>query len=237
MIIRIAWYVLLAVIAVVSFGVQLDRQSMVQRELAAHVPEAFRGVAQQRLADRALRSGQHEEALELARELVRERPMPAENLMLLGQTQIAAGQPVQGIATVEAATARGWRVVPAQLAVAEAAMEVENYPAAADRLAAVIAIGSEDANGKLLFQRLLASPAGRDAMAARLAGNGSWQRRFARFALETTPAADIWQTMLAAEELGAPMHCEDLSLVLRQIERTLVAETETVPELPQRCAQ
>ncbi len=110
-------------------------------------------------------------------------------------------------------------------------MATGNHPAAADRLAAVIALGSEDPNGRLVLQSMLAVPEGRQAMADRLATDGNWRPRFVRYAIDALPAMDIWLTLEATEEAGAPLPCTDL----QQVHRRLLRENGDAPPMPARC--
>ena len=225
------WCLLLAGLAYVSFAVQMDRQSMVQPAFADAVPAGFHSASAIGIAQEALQSGTPEVALGHAQRLVSDRPMPADHLMLLGQAQLAAGQAEQGVASIETAARRGWRVVPAQLAVADAAIAQGNYAAAANRLAAAMAVRHESPAIPALLQQMHASAEGRAAMSAALAGEGYWQRSYAAYALISMSPLVVWDTMMAAEAQGAVLRCIDLELVQRSF-RSL---PQSAPDLPERC--
>lgn len=227
---RVAWWAFLLVVAILTWGVQLDRQSQIQPQISSHVPEPLRDVAQMRFAQAAVRNGQPD-ALEEARELIRRRPIPAESLEVLARAQLAAGQPDRAIATFEAASSRGWRVQSVQLAVAGAAIDAGNYEAAADRLAAVLAVNRAAPDFYPVLNHLLETPDGRSAMADKLAGEGHWQSRFTRQAASAADPADFWLVLAEAARRGAQLACADYNLAAKG----LIAQGQTAPSPPGRC--
>ncbi|MAY20103.1 MAG: hypothetical protein CL955_05750, partial [Erythrobacteraceae bacterium] len=74
---------MLAGIAIVTAGLQLDRQARKTPAMAQSVPEIVRSSAQLPVAAGALSSDNPQYALAEAERLIRRRPMPAEHLRLL----------------------------------------------------------------------------------------------------------------------------------------------------------
>lgn len=80
---RIMWIAALLALGLITALAQVDRSSRFDPVLAHAVPAPFRGFAQASLAGQAVAAGSGAAAADLARDLVRVRPMPAENLALL----------------------------------------------------------------------------------------------------------------------------------------------------------
>lgn len=226
----IVWLGLMAT-AVMCFIVQVDRQSLAQPQLAAIVPDWLGGAAKAYRAEAALQAGNGAEGLELARELVRARPMPAEHLTLLAQAQVLSDETDAGIATMQAATTRGWRVPPVQLAVAQGAFQIGEYGTAADRLAAIMAVGADNEMSGQLLGQVLAQGEGRAAFAAKLGGEGYWQARFFRSAITAADPQDLLETMLMAEGNGFETPCDNYQGLLRELSE----EQANAVTLPERC--
>lgn len=227
---RVIYWLALLVTVVMCFIVQIDRQALVQPQLAEIVPDWLGGAAKEHRAEAALQTGNDSEGLELAGELMRSRPMPAEHLALLAQAQILSDNSDAGIATLQTAAARGWRVPPVQLAVAQGAIQIGEYGTAADRLAATIAVGAQNELSSQLIAQMLARPEGRAAFAERLGGEGYWQLRFFRSARAAAPQ-DLMETLLKAEDFGFESPCRNYEILLRELSE----EQASAGKLPGRC--
>lgn len=228
---RILFWLALVATAVMCFIVQIDRQALVQPQLATIVPDWIGGAAKEHRVEAALQAGNDREGLELARELVRSRPMPSEHLTMLAQAQILTGETDAGVATMQAATARGWRVPALQLAVAQGALQIGEYGTAADRLAAIIALGAHNEISASLLAQVLARPEGRAAFAERLSGEGYWQLRFFRAARYAAAPQDLMETLLMAEDHGFETPCQNYEI----LRRALSEEQANAAKLPGRC--
>lgn len=208
---RLVWIAVLAALGVVTTFAQLDRSSRFSPGLAPLVPAMFRGFAQQKLTEYALLSHDDEQALRLARGLVRVRPLPAENLSLLSQAAVRAGDADLAYAALEAAGGRGWREPASQLAMAHAALLVENWDGASQRIVALIAVGKLER--ELIDPLLLALTShegGRAAMSRRLAEQGHWQANFVPLAANRMPPQDYADMLERALALDAPLDCSGL---------------------------
>jgi hypothetical protein len=220
MIIRVGWISALIALALVTTFAQMDRSSRFNPALAPLVPQPFRGFAQARLTEMAVQAQDGQRAQELARELVRVRPIPAENLTLLSQANLLAGDVDGGLGALELAGTRGWREPFSQRAMAQAALLVGNVEAASQRIAALMATGRlEAAEIDQLLVALTTTPEGRAALAARLAEGGHWQRNFVgRGRVMIGPEAYV-DTIVRAQAIGARLDCRNLATAVEALRR------------------
>ena len=160
---------MLLALAVVAIFAQIDRQSRRDPHLAAFVPDAMAGFALQQRSVAAIPADDPEKALDLARKLVRKRPIPAEHLATLSVAQLQAGEAEQSLQTIQLAAQRGWRNSPAQETVLRLAVEAGDYETASYRLAALWLVDRgnprlgelsklvlSDQEGRATFSKLLA---------------------------------------------------------------------------------
>ncbi|MHA7820237.1 MAG: hypothetical protein ACX930_11375 [Erythrobacter sp.] len=180
---RILWLAALAAVAMVTVGVQLDRQARTAHTLAASVPEPFRSSAQLPYAAYTLAGDNPELALAEAEKLVRRRPLPAEHLRLLSQAQFAAGRLEEGTITIQYAAQRGWRDPLSQEAMLRLAIYAGDSPEAARRYAALfLRRDTKDALLKEVGPAVLAEPggAGRQTLIEIVGGGERWHNTFLR---------------------------------------------------------
>ena len=187
---RIVWLVLIAAIATVTAGVQLDREARYHPSIAGAVPEPFRAFAQEHRVAQAARSGNSEETLAQAAKLVARRPMPASHLRSLSAAQIEAGQLEEAAVSIQLAARRGWRDQPTQKAMLELALAAGDETEAARRFAALFV---RRANGADFLKPLAArvfAPANdtaRSEFARIVAGAERWHPIFLRKAPAALP--------------------------------------------------
>lgn len=180
---RILWLAALAGVAVVTVGVQLDRQARTTYALAESVPEPFRSSAQLPYAAYTLAGDNPARALEEVEKLVRRRPLPAEHLRLLSQAQFAAGQLEESTITIQYAAQRGWRDPLSQEAMLRLAIYAGNAPEAARRYAALfLRRDTKDALLEEVGPAVLAEPggAGRQTLIEIVGGGERWHNTFLR---------------------------------------------------------
>ena len=134
---RLIWFAILLGVAVVTLGVQLDRQSRKSPELAPQVPELFRSSAQPRVTAIAIDSGAPGLGVAEAQKLVRRRPLPARHLRLLAQAHFAAGNNEASALAIQYAAQRGWRDRLSQEAMMQIALAAGDREEAARRYAAL----------------------------------------------------------------------------------------------------
>ena len=207
---RLVWWSALAVVALVTLAAQLDRSARFSPSLAPLVPQAFAGFAAERTAQRAVLSQEPEVALASTRALIAVRPLPSEHLSLLAQAQIRAGEEQAAIATLQAATKRGWRDPLAQLAAAQAAVADGAHEAAALRLQALFATGKMPDQSIATLALLLASQGGREAFAKRLVEGARWPANLLNPASFAIAPSDLAPTLVLAREKGAHFDCNAL---------------------------
>jgi len=177
---RLAWYSVLAAIGVAAIFTQLDRYARFEPAGAVLVPAPMRGFAQRQLAVQAIAQGDGVRGTELARDLLRKRPLPAEHLTLFAQAATVDGDQELAVRAIVLSAGRGWRDPVPQEITAEIALADGDYAVAADRIAALWSSGEENERLDDLSGRLLASNAGMQAMARRYGEEGRWQRPFRR---------------------------------------------------------
>lgn len=215
MIARILWLALLAGLAVVATGVQLDRQSRKTPALASSVPEPFRSTAQLPIAVYALGGDNPDYALAEAEQLVRRRPLPAEHLRVLAQAQFAAGKTSESALTIQYAAQRGWRDPLAQEAMLRLALEAGDAPEAARRYAALfLRRDTEDALLEELGRNVLAEPggAGRQTLIEIVGGGERWHDQFLRRGARVMPPDAFAEIVASTAKAGSKYDCR----VLRQ---------------------
>lgn len=208
--IRWVWWLALAALAIVATCAQLDRASQTRPELSLFVPAPFRSFAQVPATLIALASEDPAKAQSEARRLVVRRPMPAEHVFALAMAELRNGRPEPFANAFRAASTRGWRFGPLQVAAAQAAIDVGDAVGAANRIAALWAAEPENPSLPLLTKRLLQLPGGSDAFATRLAGTNVWQDRFLTQITVLAQAPDAMRLITRARALGARFDCAAL---------------------------
>lgn len=176
------WLFALGFIAAITVFAQVDRQSRISPEVARYVPEVFASFAQRHATAQDLLDRNPETATEVARGLVANRPMPAENLRMYAQARALAGDEQQAVAAIVQAAQRGWRDEPTQRAMLEIALEAGDRREAARRLAALWALSQDRALLEPLANRVLVQEDAREEMARLLAEEPRWQAGFDRLA-------------------------------------------------------
>ena len=211
MIVRIVWVGIVLVLALITTGVQLDRQARYSAPFATMVPEPFRAFAQARIASNAVVSEDTVQGLAEAERLVVRRPYPAEHLRLLATAQFEAEQTEASGVTVQLAARRGWRDTLAQQAMLELALAAGDDAEAARRYAALL-LNSETQNELLteLGTRTFSQPQGaaRITLAEIVAGGDRWHEYFLRRGVRVLPAdafAEIVTTAHQTTHFDCPM--------------------------------
>lgn len=135
---RIIWIAALLGLALLTIGLQFDKQSERNPELAPLVPEALRNFAQTKIAARAAAGTDPAAALRETERLIRRRPIPAEYLTLRAVAQGKAGKAEEAGLAIQIAGQRGWRDPIAQEAVLRLALDAGDQAEAARRYAALL---------------------------------------------------------------------------------------------------
>lgn len=135
---RLFWWAALACLGIVTAGLQLDKQSEVNPELARLVPAPFRNFAQTHKAANAAKGNEPAIAVAEAERLVQRRPLPAEYLTLLAVAQARAGKQQNAAMTIQVAGQRGWRDPVAQEALLRLALSAGDQAEAARRYTALL---------------------------------------------------------------------------------------------------
>ncbi|BDI59519.1 hypothetical protein [Qipengyuania nanhaisediminis] len=222
MIAGINWRLALLAIAIVTAGVQLDRQSGKTLGLASEVPEPVRSVAQRPIAALALDSDDPDRMLVEARRLVERRPIPAEHLRILAQAQFAAGDAQSSALTIQYAAQRGWREPLAQETLLRLALDAGDAAEAAKRYAALfLRRNTEDALLEELGTAVLAEPGGegRRTLTGIVSGGTRWHNQFLQRGARVMPADAFIEIVRETSENGTRFDCEALSLASKTLAR------------------
>lgn len=217
--IRALSWLILAALAVVAVGAELDRASYERAELAPLVPRPFRSFAQPTLTMLALITSDPAVAKNEAQLLVRRRPMPAEHLYMLALADQRAGDAKDAAAASLLATERGWRARPVQIAAARSALAKGQVEAAANRVAALWALQPGDPVVPELTGALLAQRQGPEAFAARMAATRVWQNAALTSLGSMTSAEVARHTISLALADGAHFQCGLLTAANAQFVR------------------
>lgn len=217
--IRIAWYALAAMLALVATGVELDRQSRRDPALAVSVPRPFRSFAQERIVFDKLGSDDSATALDEAERLIRRRPIPAENLFLLAAANGAAGNAEAGVYALGLSAERGWRVRQVQLAMIGDALQRGEADNAAARLLALWSTGADDGVLEQATRAVLAAPDGPEAFGRILAKSRFSQNAVLRKSLRYTSPGNFARMVHAALLAGAGFDCPKIQSLAEILSR------------------
>jgi hypothetical protein len=228
---RWIWRVALALVAVIAIGAELDRASYLHPELAVVVPKPLRSFAQPTNAVLALATGDNAAAQEEARRLVRRRPIPAEHLFTLALAEVRNGHQRAFADAFRAASTRGWRYPPLQVAAAQAALASGDVKAAANRVAALWAEDADNPSVVTLTKALLEAPGGPEALAVPLAHTRVWSANFITRVPRIASPANAARTIASARRAGAQFDCRSLE----QFDRTIALHDESVPPQAPGC--
>lgn len=180
---RIAWGVLLAALALAAVMAHFGRAT----------PAA---------AARALEAGEDPLALAEARDLVARRPVPADHLLLLATAELRTGDRKGFEQAFRLATTRGWRNEAVQLVAARSALAQGDATAAANRIAALWALGGSANELPRMTRELLALPGGPEALGTQLGRTRVWQATFLQRAPEFGTPDAIARLKAAAKASG-----------------------------------
>ncbi len=207
--VRIGVWAVLLVIAVVTAGLQIDRQTRVSPQLFALVPDLFKSQALMAETDAAIARKLSGNAA-LARQLVERRPVPAESLVLLSLSAVQEGENDLADASMTLAASRGWRVPLANLLALAGAYAARDYDAAILRLAALNRLRPGDDMVDQGVRTITASPEGRDALAA-YAGRDPAMANAVLAAISKEIDPDVMMEMIVrTREAGAQFDCGNL---------------------------
>ena len=168
---RLAWFALLAIVAVISAGVECDREFRYEIRNSALVPDIFSSFALASQASAQVENGDPDQALATASQLVERRPIPAENLRILTMAAFRDGKPQLAGKAFVLASSRGWRDVTTQSLAFKAAVAMNDWQSACLRLMAMLNDGAPVELVRASLQTQLHSADGRAALASWLREN------------------------------------------------------------------
>lgn len=226
---RILWTVSLIGIGMITAALQIDRQSETDNALAPVVPSLLRNYAQRVVAAEAVQAKDGATALREARELVRRRPMPAENLTILSVAQAKTADLQAAGLTIQLAGKHGWRDTFAQEAVLRFALDAGDKPEAARRYAALFRDNATP-NEKLIA---LAGPVlgeargpGQEAFATVIAGARVWHSQFLQRGAQVLPTPVFGEVIGLAIERNARFPCGELTATIAALRQRDAAAAE-----------
>lgn len=236
MIASILWRVVLAAIAIVTIGVQLDRQTQRSPALSPQVPELFRSSAQFPVTAYALAGDDPQAALAEAERLVRRRPLPAEHLRALAQAQIAAEAYAEGTLSIQYAAQRGWRDPLAQESMLRLAIDAGDSDEAARRYAALfLRRDTQDSLLEELGPSVLAESGGlgRQTLITIVGGGDRWHNQFLNRGARVMPPDAFVEIIRSTTQSGTRYDCDILEQVtkaLGQRDEAAGSELEAITE-------
>lgn len=186
--IRIIWGALLLVIAAITIGAQLDRQTRLSPNLAQTVPDPFRSFSQAHIVSAAMAAGPSAGAISQAEQLVRLRPMDAGHLRLLAQAQLAQNPTATGEQTLQLAGKLGWRDRATQYGMLRLALAAGDDREAARRLAAIWALSADREEMAALAPAILKQGNARTEFLRLLDADPRWETKAMREAPIILPA-------------------------------------------------
>jgi hypothetical protein len=172
-------------------------------------------------------------ALAAAEELVRRRPLPAENLTLLAAAQAKAGDAERAGFSIKLAAQRGWRDPVVQETVLRLALAAGDKAEAARHYGALFR--REENNDALLIELgplVLGEPggSGRSSLVGIIAGAERWHKLFLQRGARVMPADAFAEVLTAAAARGARFGCEPLKTAAEGVrQRDAVAAARIVP--------
>jgi hypothetical protein len=217
--------------AVVTIGLQLDKQSEVTPALAPLVPAPLRNYAQTQITAQAATSEDTARALAEAQTLVARRPVPAEYLSLLAVAQAKAGQAEQSGLTIQIAGQRGWREPVAQEAVLRLALNAGDTAEAARRYAALfLRAGTPDALLIELGPQIFDTPGGpaEQTLVDIVAGGERWHNQFLRRGAAVMPPAAFSAVTRETMDRGARYDCALLAQAVKTLSRRDAGASQTL---------
>jgi len=222
MIPRALWYLGLALIAVITTGLQLDKQAHRSPDFAHVVPEPFRAFAQAWIAEDALAGADAQAALEAAQVLVARRPVPAEHLTLLALAQLKAGDSRKASQSIQLSAQRGWREITAQETLARLALEAGNGAEASRRYIALLVQSRVPDEMLLDLGPLVFAPGAdeaRSTMAEIISGSVRWTGLLLARGPRVMPPDAFADVMRRSIARGAVYDCGDFERAVRILAR------------------
>lgn len=128
---------------------------------------------------------------------------------MLASVQFTEGNTEQGLHTIQLAAQRGWREPLAQEARLRLALSAGDGPEAANRLAALWAMGADQKKLLQLSPAVLSDQAARHRFAEFLAQEAQWEHAFIRRAPQMLDAAIMLDVVARANGMGRGFACED----------------------------
>lgn len=231
MLARIIWASGIAILALLTAQLQIDRQSAREPRYVRFVMEPFRANAQFIMTARALYRQETDTALAEARKLVARRPVPAEHLTLLAGAYSQGGDIPPASLAVQYAAQRGWRDPIAQESRLRLALEAGDKPEAARRFVALLVAGPGDPAliielGEAIFGA--PSPDAEAVLVDLISETDRWHPVFLRRGPAAIPAAAF--ARITAESLArkTPFDCKLLGSAITQIARRDAAAGEAL---------
>lgn len=213
---RILWVGLVAMLALVTAQLQLDRQAAREPAYAHYVLDPFRANAQPAITADAINNQDPATALYEARKLVGRRPVPAQHLTLLAEALYQNDAVEPASRAVQLAAERGWRDPVAQQVRLGLAMEAGDKAEAARRFVALLVLQSGDrsnmaAVGTAIFGST--APEAENAVVDLLSGTERWHIAFLRRGAATIPPGPFARIVIASLSRKAPLDCKILAEV------------------------
>ncbi|QDK31503.1 hypothetical protein DM450_01525 [Sphingomonas sp. IC081] len=208
---KLVWFSLWVTVAIAAVGGEMDREARYNEPLAVYVPPLFRGFALEVLARRDFARGDNAAGLQLAREMVARRPIPAEGMAMIAQGELAAGRERSALAAVMVAAERGWRDSFTQALLVQLAVQGGDWDIAAQRLLALWRKGGHNDELRALSGAVLSRKEGLRAFNAQLRAEASWSNGLLLWSARTLDASSVRSLAHTLRRQRARLDCSLLS--------------------------
>lgn len=234
MIARIAYIAMLVILAVVTIGLQSDRQAALDPRFVQITPDPFRAFAQMTLTTSTLKSDDANAAVAEARTLVARRPFPAESLRSLAQAQLLGGNTEEALGSLQLAAQRGWRDRATQDAMMRLAMAARDEEQATRRFLALLVLdGASEDTLREIAPHLFDED---DRVAVQtsskiLAASERWSNRFIQRGSRVIHPSPFATILIDAAAQGADFECGAIEQAARSLgsnDRSAAARVSTI---------
>lgn len=205
--------------ALLALGSGLDRASARHPGLARYVPGFLAAEAHRSDSAAALQAGDNKAAITAAERAIRADPVDPRSTALLGAGQLASGQAVGADRSFRIAARLGWRDPLTQLYFMNLALRGGQPRLAALRLDAILRQAPDFPIRDMLLAQFEGNPAGRAALAERLALRPPWTFAYMNKA-SAVPLAGLRERALVVSQMKPAWGCDEVAplvtaLVLR----------------------
>lgn len=215
--VRVAWFVLILILTLLSIGAQLDQQAGDDSKIAPFVPSVMQDATLEQLAYDATNGKDWGAAVEFSQAWLGRNPVSADALATIAFARSMQGENADAMAALALALPRGWRAASAQRMAIGLAMASNQPDVAAQRL---MAMWRQESYGRSLESLSLLVLQDPDALTtfnhSMTPGNAWWSTRFLRLVQSRLPARTVEALAKSMKASDMQVDCPALSGDVRQ---------------------